>query len=133
MFVPLAVRSLLLGALTGVLVGCAGDAPLTLLESDVPAPPEMEVRLSTNVVRDGGELSGGRFVMAGPIEDLAKAVEDTVSRYESNGWSVVGREVGAAAATLRFSKSTRAVTVELQRRRIDPGMSSAIVLVERAS
>jgi hypothetical protein len=116
-----------------LLVGCAGDAPLTLLESDVAAPPEMQVRLSTDVVRDGGELSGGRFVMSGPIKDLGKAVEDTVARYESNGWSVLSRDVSAAAATLRFAKSTRAVTVELQRRRIDPGMSSAVVLVERSS
>lgn len=123
-----------LGALAvgvALLGGCSSDHALTLLESDVPAPPEMDVRYSFDIVRDGGELSGGRFVLAGRVDDVAVAADETSSRFTTNGWEVRERTLAAAQATLVFAKGTRTVRVEIEKRRIDPQMSSAIVLVQR--
>ena len=113
--------------------GCASDHPLTLLESDVPAPPEMDVRYSFDIVRDGGELSGGRFVLAGRVDDVVKVADETSSRYTSSGWTVRERTVMPAQAVLVFEKGSRTARVEIEKRRIDPQMSSAIVVLRRTS
>ncbi len=112
--------------------GCASDHPLTLLDSDVPTPPEMDVRYSFDIVRDGGELSGGRFVLAGSVQDIVVAADETVARYAASGWEVRERVVLPAQATLVFAKGARTSRIEIEKRRIDPQMSSAIVQLQRS-
>lgn len=132
-FRPLAAAASLLVAIgAGSLGGCGSDHAFTLLESDVPAPPEMAVRHSFDIARDGGELSAGRFILAGAMVDLDQAVEETIARYSGNGWALRERRMQTAHAALTFEKGTRTAVVELIQRRVDPEMSTAVIIVGRA-
>jgi hypothetical protein len=114
------------------MTACGSDHPLTLLDSDVPTPPEMDVRYSFDIVKSGGALSGGRFILSGEVESLADAAEETVQRYSTNGWSLRERRMQTAQALLVFEKGGRTVTVDIQKRRVDPEMSSAVVVVDES-
>lgn len=118
-------------ALCLLLAGCGSDRPLTLVDSDVPVPPEMDVRYAFDIARNGGELSAGRFILSGTVMDVAAAADDTVARYGENGWTLSSRTMQESAATLVFTKGARTSTVEIARRRIDPEMSSAVIVVSR--
>jgi hypothetical protein len=115
-----------------VLSGCGSDRPFTLLDSDVPAPPEMDVRYSFDIARSGGLLSRGRFILSGVVEDINAAANDTVTRYAENGWTLKEQAMLPSLAKLVFVKDQRTATVELIRRRVDPEMSSAVVVVGNA-
>jgi hypothetical protein len=109
--------------------GCSSGPPATLVESDVPLPPEMDVRFASEIDRSGGTLMGGRFLLSGDVRTLKATVDETVLRFSSNGWTEAERTISAERAALLFRKDDRTVRVEIDRRRIDPGMSTALVLV----
>jgi hypothetical protein len=132
-----AARSLLalpvlLAALLAVLLGGAagcGSKSTTILESDVPTPPEFEVRFSEGISRSEGALAEGRFVLSGEVKDLGRLATETAARYTGGGWREIRREIEADRAILVFAKDRRQVEVEIDRRRVQPAMSTAIVTV----
>jgi hypothetical protein len=119
--VPLAV-------LLGGTAGC-GSKSTTILESDVPTPPKFEVRFSEGISRSEGALAEGRFVLSGEVKDLRRLATETAARYTGGGWREIRREIEADRAILVFAKDRRQVEVEIDRRRIQPAMSTAIVTV----
>ena len=125
----LAVGVALLTAMAG---GCGSDHAMTLLDSDVSAPPEMDVRYAFDIARIDGQLAGGRFILAGTVDDINAVAEETMSRYASSGWTLREQRMLPAEAKLVFEKGTRTATVEIARRRVDPEMSSAVIVVSNA-
>jgi hypothetical protein len=117
-----------------VLVGTAGcgSKSATILESDVPMPPEFEIRFSEGIRRSEGLLAEGRFLLSGEVKDLERLTSETSARYAGGGWRQVRREVDRDRAVLVFAKDRRQVEVEIDRRRIQPAMSTAIVTVTPA-
>jgi hypothetical protein len=113
------------------LIGCAGGPPPTFVESDVPLPPSMGVRFSSDIRREGGELTAGRFLLSGPVHDIVAAADETSQRYSDNGWREDERILQSNRASMKFSKDSRTVRVEIDRRRVDPDMSTATVRVQR--
>ena len=62
--------------------GC-GSGPAMILESDIPAPPEMESRHSSNIDQRSGTLDGGKFTFRGPIEDVVHFTNNKVTRISA--------------------------------------------------
>ncbi len=112
---------------------CSGGPPATFVESDVPLPVEMDVRFSAGILRDGGVLTNGNFLLSGSAEDLTKSVTETSARYIDGGWRETERTLKPDLAVLGFAKDDRTVRVEIDRRRIDPTQSTAVVRVTRDS
>lgn len=116
----------------GILGACSSGQ--TLLESDVPLPPNMESVRSADIRRAGGTVTGGRFVLAGSVSDARDALDETIERYRSNGWSLVDSARGLDHSTAVFRKGSRTATVSIERRTLSPDMSSgSLVIVDGAA
>jgi hypothetical protein len=109
------------------LAGCSSNA--MLLESDVPLPNGMETVRSADIRRSAGTVSGGSFVLAGPCNDAADLLASTVERYRSNGWVVVAQNPGLDRSVAEFSKDTRRLELAIQRRALEPDMSSGFITI----
>jgi hypothetical protein len=117
---PVTVTSVFAAAM--MLVGCSHDA--MLLESDVPVPTGMETVRSADIRRSEGTVSGGRFILAGPVEDAGSLMVATRERYRANGWKTVLLEDGLDHAEGIFEKGNRRARLTIDRRAIEPDMSS---------
>ncbi len=124
----LATPAALFASLAALLAaaGCA-SAPDTILESDVPLPPGLEIRASSDVARSGGQLSGGFFLLYGEIDDPVRLGAETRSRFLTAGWQGIVTYESPHLVRLAFTKGRRTAKVELVSRRIDPMMSSGSV------
>ena len=85
--------------------GC-GSGPAMILESDIPAPPEMESRHSSNIDQRSGTLDGGKFTFRGPIEDVVHFI---------------------------FHKGNRDVEVNFRAGQLNPTMSEVTVIVRQTA
>jgi hypothetical protein len=108
-----------------VAVGCSHDA--MLLESDVPVPSGMSTVRSADIRRSGGTVSGGRFILAGPVDDAGGLMVATRERFAGAGWSTVEIQDGLDHATGTFRKGDRRVRLTIDRRALEPDMSSAML------
>jgi len=97
----------------------------------VPLPPSMGVRFSSDIRREGGELTAGRFLLSGAVPDIVAAANETSQRYSEQGWREDERILQSNRASMTFSKDARTVRVDIDRRRVDPDMSTATVRVQR--
>ena len=100
-----------------------------LLESDVPLPEGMSTVRSADIRRSGGTVTGGRFLLAGEIDDADRVLTSTIARFESAGWRVESARPGLDKATAIFTKGGRTVDLQLDRRTLDPGMSSGMLVI----
>jgi len=107
-------------------VGCA-SGPDTILESDVPLPPGLSIRASSEVDRRDTTLTGGFFVLYGEIDDPIRLGRETAARFATYGWRATPLYESPHRVRLECVKGTRRATVELVSRRIDPMMSSGTV------
>ena len=98
-----------------------------LLESDVPIPEGMSTVRSADIRRGGGTVTGGRFLIAGEFDDADRLLGATIARFESSGWRLGEVEHGLDHAAATFTKGARTARVELDRRTLDPGMSSGMI------
>lgn len=110
------------------LTGCSSTESM-LAESDVPVPEGLETVRSADIRRARGSLSGGTFLLAGPVMDAGQLLDDTTERYESSGWQIVDREPGLDRAAATYSKDSRTARLEILRRAVEPDMSSATIEV----
>jgi len=104
-----------------------------LAESDVPVPEGLETVRSADIRRAQGTLSGGTFLLAGPVMDAGQLLDETSARYQSSGWQIVQRELGLDRAAATYAKDTRTARVEILRRAVEPDMSSATIEVRDGS
>ncbi len=116
----LTIPGMLAGSM--ILLGCSHDA--MLLESDVPVPNGMETVRSADIRRSEGTVSGGRFLLAGPVNDAGSLMVATRERYRANGWTTVLLEDGLDHAEGVFEKGNRRARLTIDRRAIEPDMSS---------
>ena len=121
---------ILLVAWTTLGTGC-GSGPAMILESDIPAPPEMESRHSANIDQRSGELDGGKFTFRGPIEDVVVFTNESVALFQAQGWTVAKRTVNPTAGDLVFRKGNREVEVNFRAGQLNPSMSEATVIVRQ--
>lgn len=98
-----------------------------LLESDVPLPEGMSTVRSADIRRSGGTVTSGRFLLAGEIDDAGRVLASTIARFESAGWHVESAQPALDEATATLRKGTRTATLRLDRRTLDPGMSSGLL------
>lgn len=106
--------------------GCS-STPDTILESDVPLPPGLSVRVSSDVTRSDGQLSGGFFLLYGEIDDPVRLAGETRERFVLKGWRGSTVYDSPHRVRLEFTKDRRVAEVELVSRRVDPMMSSGSV------
>lgn len=104
-----------------------------LLESDVPLPAGMSTVRSADIRRAGGSVTGGRFLLAGEIDDAERLLDATIARFESSGWRLGQAERGLDHATATFTKGGRTARLSLDRRTLDPGMSSGMLEISSAA
>lgn len=116
----LTIPGMLAGSM--ILLGCSHDA--MLLESDVPVPNGMETVRSADIRRSEGTVSGGRFLLAGPVNDAGSLMVATRERYRANGWTTLLLEDGLDHAEGVFEKGNRRARLTIDRRAIEPDMSS---------
>ncbi len=109
---------------------CARDA--VLLESDVPLPEGMTVLRSTDIRRARGEVTGGRFLLSGSTLDAADTVRETIARFESRGWTLQSTEYGLDHARAELAKGSRVAELRIDRRALDPAMSSGMLSIRDA-
>jgi len=108
------------------LIGCS-STPDTILESDVPLPPGLAVRASSDVARSEGQLSGGFFLLSGEIDDPVRLGAETRGRFLTFGWQGIVTYESPHLVRLEFTKGRRSARIELVSRRIDPMMSSGSI------
>jgi len=82
-----ALYAAFLAATVPLLAACSHDA--MLLESDVPVPSGMWTVRSADIRRSGGTVSGGRFILAGPVDDAGALMVATRARFAGSGWTTV--------------------------------------------
>ncbi|MSR33509.1 MAG: hypothetical protein EXS12_01685 [Phycisphaerales bacterium] len=123
---------ILLVAWTTLVIGC-GSGPSMILESDIPAPPEMESRHSSNIDQRSGELDGGKFTFRGTITDVVEFTNESVGLFLAQGWIVAKREVHPTKGDLVFRKGTREVEVNFRAGQLNPTMSEATVIVRQTA
>ena len=104
-----------------------------ILESDIPAPPEMESRHSANIDQRSGELDGGKFTFRGPIEDVVVFTNESVALFQAQGWTVAKRTVNPTAGDLVFRKGNREVELNFRAGQLNPSMSEATVIVRQTA
>ena len=75
----------------------------------------MGVRFSSDIRREGGELTAGRFLLSGPVADIVAAANETSQRYSDNGWREDERVLQSNRAAMTFTKDARTVRVEIDR------------------
>lgn len=96
---------ILLVAWTTLATGC-GSGPAMILESDIPAPPEMESRHSSNIDQRSGELDGGKFTFRGTIADVVVFTNESVALFQEQGWKIIKRSVHTTKGDLVFARAT---------------------------
>jgi len=111
-----------LAATAPLLAACSHDA--MLLESDVPVPSGMSTVRSADIRRSGGTVSGGRFILAGPVDDAGALMVATRERFAGNGWTTVEIKDGLDHSEGVFTKDTRRARLTIDRRALEPDMSS---------
>lgn len=114
-----------------ILTGCSHDT--MLLESDVPVPSGMSTVRSADIRRSGGTVTGGRFVLAGPVDDAGSLMVATRERFAGAGWTTVEIEDGLDHATGVFRKGDRRARLTIDRRALEPDMSSAMLEIGPAA
>jgi predicted small lipoprotein YifL len=112
--------------------GC-GSGPAMILESDIPAPPEMESRHSSNIDQRSGTLDGGKFTFRGPIDDVVQFTNEMVSLFKAQEWTVVKRVVNPTAGDLVFHKGNRDVEVNFRAGHLNPSMSEVTIIVRQTA
>jgi hypothetical protein len=121
-----------------ILLACAAalhacsSGPDMILESDVPAPPAMEGRHSSNIDQRSGTLDGGLFTFRGPITDTVDFADKSVAQYQGQGWAVAKRVVHPTAGSLIFRKGDREAELNFRVVQLNPSMSEATVIVRQA-
>jgi hypothetical protein len=113
------------------LTSCATESG-TLLDSDLPMPPEMTLRSSNDLQREGPAIVNGWFILWGRVDDVNVTADATASRFEASGWRQTERHMLTKRAALTFAKDDRVCLVEIDARRVDPWSSVATVRVRRA-
>ncbi len=108
--------------------GCQSD-PETVLQSDLPQVPGMAPRDSVRLQQDGSRVTGGQFSYKGAVTDLAARVEETKTRFAMQGWRLATETQTGSTAALTFTKDDRTARVEILRNGVQPGMSTAVLLV----
>ncbi len=121
---------ILLAAWTTILTGC-GSGPAMILESDIPAPPAMEGRHSSNIDQRSGQLDGGKFTFRGSIPDVVYFTNEIVALFQNNGWKVSKRAVQPTKGDLLFRKDNREVEVNFRAGHLNPSMSEATIIVRQ--
>jgi hypothetical protein len=114
--------AVLLAAAAASFGGCSHDA--MLLESDVPVPSGMSTVRSADIRRSGGTVSGGRFILAGPVDDAGALMVATRERFASSGWTTVEIRDGLDHSEGIFTKGARRARLTIDRRALEPDMSS---------
>ncbi|MFM7051391.1 MAG: hypothetical protein ACKOYN_04550 [Planctomycetota bacterium] len=120
-------RAFALLAAFAALAACAADP--VLLESDVPLPPGMATVRSADIKRGGGTVTGGTFLLAGEVLDAAAAMSTTIERLRGAGWTVSRSERGLDRSSCTAEKGSRVVEVTIDRRALDPAMSTGSIVV----
>ncbi|MFZ9880823.1 MAG: hypothetical protein ACO3QC_05420 [Phycisphaerales bacterium] len=115
-----------------VLVAACASTPV-VLESDVPLPPGMSTVRSADIKRAGGTVTGGTFLLAGEVVDARDTISALAARFRDEGWVVLVRESGLDFATCVATKGGRSVEVRIDRRALDPAMSSGMLVVKSAA
>lgn len=119
-------------ALAALLAGGCVSGPM-LAESDVPLPESMRVVRSADIRRSGGTVSGGRYLLAGEMRDAGQSLAELVTRFEAQGWTLVRSETGLDLATAELAKGGRTASVRLERRALDPAMSTGMLTLGLAT
>lgn len=114
-----------------LLLGACASGPM-LVESDVPLPESMRIVRSADIRRGGGTVTGGRYLLSGATRDAGESMIALIDRFEVQGWTLVRSEIGLDLATAELAKDTRRATVRIDRRALDPAMSSAELVIGRA-
>ncbi|MCE2885071.1 MAG: hypothetical protein LW806_09265 [Planctomycetaceae bacterium] len=117
-----ALGAALLAATAPLLAACSHDA--MLLESDVPVPSGMSTVRSADIRRSGGTVSGGRFILAGPVDDAGALMVATRERFAGSGWTTVEIKDGLDHSEGIFTKDARRARLTIDRRALEPDMSS---------
>lgn len=99
----------------------------------MPLPPGLSVRMSSDVARGEGQLTGGFFLLYGEIDDPVRLAAETRERFNLRGWRGSTVYDSPHRVRLEFTKDRRVARVELVSRRIDPMMSSGSVRVAEAA
>ncbi|MFM7134297.1 MAG: hypothetical protein ACKO0W_08275 [Planctomycetota bacterium] len=128
-FLHLPLPALALAALLGG--GCV-SGPM-LAESDVPLPESMRVVRSADIRRSGGTVTGGRYLLSGDVRDAGESLAALVTRFEAQGWTLVRSETGLDLATAELAKGGRTASVRLERRALDPAMSTGMLTLGAAA
>jgi hypothetical protein len=121
-------RTTLAAVASACLLGACASAP-TLLESDIPLPEGMRTLRSADIRRAGGEVVGGRFLLAGAVDDARDTVNAAVARFTEKGWSVASTTLGLDHSAASFMKGARRVDLVVDRRALEPAMSTGCIEV----
>jgi hypothetical protein len=123
----LALTTLLLASLGGC------SRATMLLESDVPLPTGLSTIRSSDIRRTDGTVSGGKFLLAGDVNDARDLITETAEIYRDNGWTIVRASGGLDLATGVFRKDDRIAEITLRRRALTPEMSTGMLEVKSAT
>jgi hypothetical protein len=104
-----------------------------LLESDVPLPTGLSTIRSSDIRRTDGTVSGGKFLLAGDVNDARDLITETAEIYRDNGWTIVRASGGLDLATGVFRKDDRIAEITLRRRALTPEMSTGMLEVKSAT
>lgn len=108
--------------------GCAAPEP-AIAAGDVPAVPGMRSAISQGLERRGDELIAGRFAFHGRIEDASALMDRTISLFSARGWAVLERRQGDRRIRAILEKGDRRCEVTISPNRIDPAMSTALIVL----
>ena len=111
-----------------LLAGCSAK-PKMLLDSDVPAPPEMDNRLTDDIRRRGGALVSAKAVYAGMVVDASGRLDVISNRFRDNGWTLVRSSGDAVSAVGIYAKSDRRCRVRVSKNELAPSMSRTSYVV----
>ena len=119
----------LTAGLVVILLQACSSAPRTLLDSDVPAPADMENRLTDDIKRRGGQLISAHAVYAGMVIDADTTLNGIIARFLDAGWSVQRNSGDEIFAVGVFMKNDRRCRVRVLKNELSPSMSQSSYLV----
>ena len=122
------MKSRLCLALLCTLAGCSMK-PKVLLDSDVPAPPEMDNRQTEDIRRRGADLVSAKAVYAGMIVDASSKLNGISNRFRDNGWMVSRSSGDGIFAVGIYAKDDRRCRVRVSKNELAPSMSRTSYLV----
>ena len=105
-----------------ILAGCSAK-PKMLLDSDVPAPPDMDNRLTDDIRRRGGELVSAKAVYAGMIVDASGRLAEISNRFRDSGWMISRSSGDGVSAVGIYAKGDRRCRVRVSKNELAPSMS----------